>query len=443
MFLAKRFIRFVAPSVLSMWIFSLYSMVDGFFVSHGVGGHALAAVNLSMPYINTVFAIGLILAVGSSTVLSIALGQKDQKLANDCFNQNLVVVALVCSAVSVLTLLNLDGVARFLGSTAPTHGYVREYVGTLAPFMPFFAVSYNLEVQVKAANAPQVSAVGVVSCALTNVLLDYLFVMRFGWGVAGAAAATGIAQVVSTIIFFLFFLRGKAMLRFGRFTPRPELYRRILPLGLADGMTEFSNAIVIFTFNQVILRVIGEGALISYTIISYLNTLVLMTMSGISQGIQPLVSFYHGAGEPRYCEVLRQYGLLTAAVCSVLFLIFSQAAPQLLVGFFLDGSDPALFDSSVQALRLYSLCFLLLGFNVIWAGYFTAIEQPFRSLTISMGRACVLPLPCLVFLPMLAGESGVWLAPLASEGICLLLACFLIRRYRREQARQAAPHLAP
>ena len=182
MFLAKRFIRFVAPSVLSMWIFSLYSMVDGFFVSHGVGGHALAAVNLSMPYINTVFAIGLILAVGSSTVLSIALGQKDQKLANDCFNQNLVVVALVCSAVSVLTLLNLDGVARFLGSTAPTHGYVREYVGTLAPFMPFFAVSYNLEVQVKAANAPQVSAVGVVSCALTNVLLDYLFVMRFGWG---------------------------------------------------------------------------------------------------------------------------------------------------------------------------------------------------------------------------------------------------------------------
>ena len=113
------------------------------------------------------------------------------------------------------------------------------------------------------------------------------------------------------------------------------------------------------------------------------------------------------------------------------------------MGFFLDGSDPALFDSSVQALRLYSLCFLLIGFNVIWAGYFTAIEQPFRSLTISMGRACVLPLPCLVFLPMLAGESGVWLAPLASEGICLLLACFLIRRYRREQARQAAPHLAP
>ncbi len=425
---SQRFVRFVVPSVLSMWIFSLYTMVDGFFVSRGVGEHALAAVNLSMPFVSFLFSVGLVFAVGASTVISIALGQKNERLANNCFNQNLVVVACLCAGISVLTLLNLDSIARFLGATELTHGYVRQYLGALAPFLPFFAVSYNLEVQVKAANAPQVSAVGVICCALTNVLLDDLFVMHFGWGVWGAAVATGLAQVASTSIFLLFFLRGKTVLRLGRFTPSPALLPRIIPLGLAEGMTEFSNAIVIFAFNQVILRVVGEDALVSYTIVSYLNTLVLMTMSGISQGAQPLISYCHGAADPGGCRRLRRLALGCGAVCSLLFFGFSQLAPQQLTGFFLDAEKSPLFAPSVRAIRLYSPAFLLTGFNVIWAGYFTATERPLPSLLISTGRACYLLLPSLILLSSLFGETGVWLSPACAEALCLLLTLFFIRQ---------------
>lgn len=428
----KRFARFVIPSVLSMWIFSLYTMVDGFFVARGVGEQALAAVNLSTPYVSFLFSVGLVFAVGASTVISIALGQQDLRLANSCFNQNLLVVAGLCAGISVLTLLHLDGIARFLGSTEPTHEYVRQYLGSLAPFLPFFAVSYNLEVQVKAANAPQVSAVGVVCCALTNILLDDLFVMHFGWGVRGAAVATGLAQMASTAIFLLFFLRGKTALRFGRFSPNPALLPRIIPLGLADGMTEFSNAIVIFAFNRVILRAVGEGALVSYTIVSYLNTLVLMTMSGISQGMQPLVSYCYGASDPGSCRRLRRLALAAGTVSSLAVFAFSQLGPQLLVGFFLSEGESGLFAASVRAIRLYSPAFLLTGFNVIWAGYFTAVERPLPSLLISTGRACYLLLPCLFLLAAALGETGIWLAPLGAEGLCLLLTLHFIRR-------QAAP----
>lgn len=326
--LIKRFFQFVIPSIVSMWIFSLYTMVDGMFVSWGVGEHALAAVNLSMPFTSVIFTLGILLATGTSTVISIALGQKDLEKARTYFNQNICVTAAMSLILSLLVLFNLERVALFLGAYPDTLEYVKQYVGVIACFAVFFTVSYNLEVQVKANGAPQVSTIGVLSCALMNVFLDWLFVMRLGWGVWGAALATGLAQVTSTTVFVVYFLTHRERLRLGRFVPELRAYRRILPLGLSEGLSELSNGIVIFLFNLTILRVIGEDGVISYTIISYVNTLVLMTMIGTTQGIQPLVSFHLGAGERDVCHKLLRCGLGLIAVFSVLsFAIGQLGAP--------------------------------------------------------------------------------------------------------------------
>ena len=204
--LRRQFFRYIIPSILSMWIFSLYTMVDGIFVSWGVNENALAAVNLSMPFVSFVFAVGMLFATGTSTVISIALGEKDRETACRYFNQNLLVVSVVCIVLSAVTMLNLDRICIFLGGGKETLPYVRDYVGTIAPFAIFFAVSYNLEVQVKSDGAPQVSSIGVCSCGLMNILLDYVFVMRFHWGIRGAAFATGLAQVTSTLVFVLYFI---------------------------------------------------------------------------------------------------------------------------------------------------------------------------------------------------------------------------------------------
>lgn len=189
--LVRRFFKFTVPSIVSMWIFSLYSLVDGMFVAWGVGEHALTAVNLSLPFVSLVFTLGILLATGTSTVLSIALGQKDVERARNYFNQNLFVVIAATLLLAVLVLFNLDWVADFLGATGENHHLVKEYVGVIACFSVFFTVSYNLEVQVKADGAPHVSIIGVISCGLMNVVLDYIFVMHLHWGVWGAALATG------------------------------------------------------------------------------------------------------------------------------------------------------------------------------------------------------------------------------------------------------------
>ena len=426
--LVSKFLKFTIPSIVSMWIFSLYTIVDGIFVAHGVGSHALGAVNLSMPFVSLIFTISILLATGTSTVLSLALGRGDEEEARNYFNQNLAVVIILSLALTAGVLLNLDGVARFLGAEGDLLPLVKEYVGTISCFAVFFTVSYNLEVQVKADGAPHVSTIGVLSCAVMNILLDYVFVMHFHWGVWGAALATGLSQVTSTAVFVLYFIRHPAPLRFGKFRPNLGAYRRIIPLGTADGLSELSNGIVIFLFNQTILRVSGEAALTSYTIVSYVNTLVLMTMIGTAHGVQPLSSFHLGAGERPVCHKFLAYGLRLAAGAGVLFWGLCQLLAGPIVGLFLDPGDP-LLGYTMTALRMYAWSFLPLGFNVVVSGFFTAMEHPFPALTISFGRGLVLISGCLMALSAWLGDSGVWLAPLASEGLCLLFTLGFLGAY--------------
>ena len=428
--LVKKFFKFTIPSIVSTWIFYLYSMVDGIFVSWGVGEHALTAVNLSLPFVSLIFTLGILLATGTSTILSIALGQGDVEKARNYFNQNLFVVIVTTVILSVIVLLNLDWVAHFLGSAPENHHLVKEYVGVIAAFSVFFTVSYNLEVQVKADGAPHVSIIGVTSCGLMNVLLDYIFVMHFHWGVWGAALATGLSQATSTLVFVVYFLTHRYPLRFGRFKPDFGAYRRIIPLGTADGLSELSNGFVMFLFNHIIQRVIGLDALVSYTIIGYVNTLVINCMIGIAHGIQPLSSFHLGAGERHMCHKFLAFGVRTAAVFAVIFFAGCQLLAAPIVGMFLEH-DSALFASSVSALRLYSFAFLLVGFNVVVSGFFTAMEHPFPSLTISFGRGLVLIAGCLLVLSSLFGATGIWLSPLASEAICLVSTVFFLVRYFR------------
>ncbi len=434
--LRKRFLRFVLPSIASMWAFSLYTIIDGIFVARGVGETAMAAVDLSMPFTSLVFAIGVALAAGTSTLISISLGKGDLDRARGLFSQNLAVTAAVSLAITALALIFLEDIALFLGATADTLRYVEEYVGTIAVFAVFFTVSYNMEVQVKANGAPQISTVGVLSCGLMNVALDALFVLVFRWGVWGAALATGLAQVTSAAVFFGYFHAHRERLRLEPFRLDLGAYRRILPLGLSEGLNELSNGLVIFLFNRTILRVIGEQALPTYTIISYVSTLVLMTMTGTAQGMQPLLSWSLGAGRRRDCWRLMRYGAVTAALFALLSFALGELGAPLIVSAFLER-DSDIFSYSVSALRAYACSFLVLDCNIIFAGASTAMERPGPAFLISVSRSLVLPAASLLILPALFGDWGIWTAPLVSELACLVLTALCALHWIRQERRSA------
>ncbi len=425
------FFRFVIPSVVSMWIFAFYTIVDGFFVAKGVGPVALAAVNLSMPFNNFVFAVGLLFATGTSTVISFALGQGDIKKARRIFSQNLAVVTAAGILISVLVLSNLERVAYFLGATAPTLGYVKGYVRWIAVFAVFFIVSYNLEIQVKANGAPQVTAVGVAACGMTNIGLDYIFVIKMGMGIDGAALATGISQVISTSIFLVYFATHRENLRIQRFRWLPGIYSQIVKIGIPNCFMELAGGLTIFLFNLVILRVIGEDGVICYTVLAYIFTFAGNTMSGITQGMQPLVSYYCGAGESHTYQKFLRYGMLTVFVCSLVMVIGLQFAGEYVVGIFLEAENAGLFDVTMAALRLYCLSFLLMGYNILVSGFLTAINHPDYSFIISICRSFLFLFAALTIFAALFGDTGIWLASLASEGMCIGVTWKLYHRWKK------------
>lgn len=429
--LLKKFCRFVIPSIISMWIFALYTMVDGIFVARGVGEYALAAVNLSMPYTIFIFSLGLMMATGTSTLIAIFLGEGKEEEARNTFNQNLVILIAAGLIVSLLTWFNLERLAYFLGAAPETIEYVKGYLGWISVFAVFFIVSYNMEIFVKTDGCPPLQMAGVMTSAVTNIVLDYLFVMKLHMGVEGAAIATGIAQVVSTTLFLLYFRFRSKRLYFCKFKWNLKLYRRIIPLGLSDSITEMSGGLVIFLFNHMILSVIGNKGIVSYTVISYMNTLALNSMAGISQGAQPLVSFQYGAGEKKKYRQLFRYSVLSACISAVVFLFIAEGMPQAVVDLFLGEADQELSAYTVSALRMYGLSFAIVGFNVVTAGFFTAIERPIYSVVISSARSFVLLSACLVVMTALIGENGIWLSTAASEILCLCITLFFLWRYKK------------
>ena len=424
--LFQQFLRYLGPSVVAMWVFSLYTIVDGIFVSKGVGELALASVNISMPFINFVFAISVLFSTGASTIIAMYLGKKDIEKANQAFTLNLFTIIILAIIITVVSLVALDSISNFLGATPDTIGYVKDYLFIISLFNIFFIVSYSLEVIVKADGFPFLATIGVLISAITNIVLDYIFVIKLGYGVKGAAVATGISQVLSTIFFLSHFLRKKSNLKFTKFKFEFSTIKRIICLGFPDCTSELSVGIVTILFNQSLLRLIGQDALISYSVICYVNTLILMTMIGITQGVQPLISYNFGAGESKNVIYLFKLGLKTVLIASVAVFTISLLFANNITSLFINPNESELFNTTVSVFKQYAISFLFLGFNLIISGFFVAIERPVSSAIISLGRSLVIVTITLFILTSLFGGSGIWITTAVSEFICLIIALILL-----------------
>lgn len=424
--LKKQFFKYLVPSVTAMWIFSLYTMIDGIFVSRGVGETALAAVNIAMPFVNFIFAISMLFSTGASTIISIYIGKNNIKKANEIFSFNLFCMLTISLLITLLCLLNIDRISLFLGATENTFDLVKDYLKIIISFNGFFIISYCLEVLTKADGYPYLAIVGMIISALTNIILDFLFVIILDFGIKGAAYATIISQGVSFIFFLSHFMSKKSKLTLTKFDFKVKYLKRILSIGFPDAITELTSGIVILLFNQTILRYIGESGIVTYSIICYVGTLVIMTMIAITQGMQPLCSYYYGKEEFKTIKRLIKMGLKAVSISSIaIFIICIVFAKEIVYIFIKDSSSP-LFTYSISAFRLFSSSFLVLGFNVLVSGYFASIEEAFKATIISISRGLIFISLALFSLSFYFGDTGIWIATLISELICLLLSSYLL-----------------
>ncbi len=422
--LKRDFFRFILPAVASQWVFALYTMVDAMFVARGVSETALAAVNVSSPFVTGMFALSLTFAVGTSTIVALLFGEKKIQEAKEVFSQNMAVLVILSLILTAVTLSELEELCRFLGATESILPYVREYIRTLAPFAVFFILSYSFEILVSTDGYPALATIIVSLGVVLNCILDYVFVMVLHKGVFGAAFATAVSQVVVILFYLKHFLGKKGTIKFCKFHFSPGLIVRELRNGFPSGITELSAGIITFVFNQAIIHFLAEEALISYSVIAYVNTIVVMSMVGVAQGSQPLISYYYGKNEKPKCRRLLKYELCAVAGASVAALMICYLGAEMIAGIFITGEEE-LLSYSVSVFRIFIFSFLFVGYNVVFAGYFTAIEKSGTAVLISLGRGCILLVVSMVILTAAFGGEGIWWASILSEFLCLALSVVL------------------
>ncbi len=430
--LYKQFLHYTIPSVAAMIVFTIYTMVDGFFVARFVGEYALSSVNIALPFINGLFGIAILFSVGTQTLVGVKLGQGDHDGANRLFSFVSSSIVVFCFLLTLLCSLFIEDIALFLGTTDILRENVLCYLRIITLFSSCFILSYNFEVLVKIDGFPLLATLSVIVSATTNIALDYVFVGLWGYGVPGAALATGISQAVSIIIYLYHFTLGKSTLRFVRYRPAFSIFKKIIPLGLGDFISEIGVGIIIFLYNHFLLYYDGELAVASFTVIGYLNQIVCMCYVGIMQGIQPLVSFYLGKGESATYKKLFQYALQSIGVLSVVFLLLVFFYAPAIATLFFDDTKTLLIDKSILAMRFFSLAFLFSGFNILVAGFSSALLRAKYAILINLLRNFVFLALSLSVLGYFFGSTGLWFASALAELSCILLSAICLKNIWRE-----------
>lgn len=425
----KTFLKFVAPAIVSMIFISLYTIVDGIFVSQLVGSDALASINITLPIMNIVFGFGIMMSSGGAAITSIKMGQKDKEGANQTFS--LVCISAIISGiiVGILGVLNIESISLFLGATPKLLSYCIDYGHIILLFTPFFISKALFEFFIRVDGKFNFSMIITISGGIINIVLDYIFIKYFNMGIGGAALATGLGVLIPSIIGLCYFLSAKSGLKFimPKFNFKELL--GIMANGSSEMVTELSTGITTLIFNLLVLKYAGENGLAALTIILYAHFLLVSTYLGFSMGISPLISYNYGAQNFDKLKETFNYSKRFIIGSAGLIFAISMLFTHQLVGVFV-SSNSAVYQIAFSGLRLFSLCFLFVGINVCTSSMFTAFSNGKLSSIIAFSRSFIFVIIGFAILPHILNLNGLWLVVPFAELLTLTLSVFFLNKYK-------------
>ena len=431
-FTSRKLLRFTLPSMVMMVFTSIYGVVDGIFISNFVGSDPFAAINLIMPFLMILGALGFMLGSGGSALVGFYLGMDQEKRANEIFSLLVYVLLGVGTLLTVLGLLFLEPVARLLGADADLLPYCVRYARIVLLGLVPFTLQNVFQSFLVTAERPHFGLYITVGAGVTNMVLDALLVAVIPLGVEGAAIATVISQCVGGILPLIYFARpntGRLRLTRTHWELRPVL--KSAANGSSEFMTNISMSIVTMLYNWQLLRLMGADGVTVFGIIMYVSFIFVALFLGYSMGSAPIVSFHYGAGNQEELRGLFRRSLTIilamSAGLTVLAIVLAKPLAMIFVSY-----DPALLSVTTRALTIYAVSYLLTGFNIYASSFFTALNDGLVSALISFARTLVFQVLAVLTLPLLWEADGIWAAVILAEGLAALLslACFL--RFRRK-----------
>lgn len=431
-FTYKKLIRFTLPSILMMIFTSIYGVVDGFFVSNYVGAEAFASVNLIMPVIIILSAVGFMIGTGGNALVAMTLGQHDEKRANEIFSMLIYILIFLGICLSIAMAVFMPKMARILGATDIMIDDCVIYGRISMVSLTFFMLQTSFQSYMVTAARPHFGLYITIAAGVTNMVLDLVFVGILGFGVVGAAWATVASEIVGGSIPLIYFIiPNKSKLNLVKAGFKFRSLIKVLSNGASEFMTIISSSFVNMLYNLQLMKIAGEKGVASFGVIMYINFIFTGVLFGYAFGSSSIVSYHYGSENYKELRSLFSKSIKIIGIASLISFASAQLFAIPLVKIFFSYSDE-LIEMTTHGFRIYSIAYLMIGFNGYASSLFTALNNGRVSATIAFGRTLVFQVASILILPRIFGLDGIFSSIIVAEFLAIMVSMFFINKYKSE-----------
>lgn len=428
----KKLLRFTLPSIVMMIFTSVYSVVDGFFVSNFVGKTPFAAVNFIMPFLMVLGAFGFMFGTGGSALISKTMGEGDNEKAKHIFSL-LIYVSIGCGVViAVLGIIFIRPVAALLGAEGEMLDNCVLYGRIILAALPAFMLQYEFQSLFVTAEKPQLGLAVTVAAGVTNMVLDALLVAVFSLGLVGAAAATALSQCVGGLVPLVYFgCKNSSALRLTRTEFDGKALLRTCTNGISELLSNISMSVVGILFNMQLIKYSGENGVAAYGVLMYVNFIFLAIFIGYSVGTAPLIGYNYGSGNHEELKNLLKRSLWIIGITSVAMVVGAKLLARPLAAMYV-GYDIELFELTLRGFTIYSLSFLFSGMAIFGSSFFTALNNGLISALISFLRTIVFEVSGVLLIPIILGIDGIWISIVVANGLAAFVTVLFLLAKRKQ-----------
>ena len=411
---------------------SVYSIVDGFFVSNYVNKTAFAALNLVFPTLMILGSIGFMMGAGGSALVAKSLGEGKKDEANKIFSGVVYATAIMGVTVTLLVVFFVKDISFLLGATEEMLPYCVTYARILVAGITLFMIQNLFQTFFIVAERPGLGFLITAAAGVTNIILDAVFIIVAKLGLAGAAYATVIGQFVGSVIPLIYFFSKKnPSLRLGKPTFAPHIILKTVTNGSSELLSNIAASIVSIVYNFQLLKFAGENGVSAYGIIMYTSFIFAAVFIGYAIGVAPIVSYNYGAQTHAELKNVLKKSLVLNAVSGAVMTVLSASLAKVLASIFV-SYDPELLSMTTTAIRIYSVSFIFMGINIFTSSFFTALNNGLISAIVSFSRTLVFQIGAVLLLPLAFGINGIWKAIIVAEGLAFVMDAIFIFFYRKK-----------
>ncbi len=431
-FTYKKLLLFTLPSIVMMIFTSIYSVVDGFFVSNYVGKTPFTAVNFITPFLMIIGAIGFMFGTGGSALISKTMGEGDKNKANQLFSLFIYVTIICGIIISALGMVFIHPIAAALGAEGEMLKNCVTYGRIILIAMPFFMLQFEFQSYFATSGKPQLGLFVTLAAGLTNIILDALFTAVLHWGLVGAAAATAFTQAIGGIIPLIYFCRpNSSLLRLTKTKFDKKSLIKACTNGSSELMTNISMSIVNMLYNIQLMKYAGEDGVAAYGVLMYVNLVFLALFIGYSIGTAPITGYNYGAKNHAELKNILKKSSVIIGIFAVCMLILAKVLSRPLAEIFV-GYDKSLFNLTLRGFKIFSFAFLFSGVSIYGSSFFTALNNGLISALISFLRTLVLQISAVLILPLILGIDGIWISVVAAEFMSMLITVTFIFKMKNK-----------